>query len=487
MSLLIMLSALDEQEAREVLTCAHEQAYEKQALSFALSLPQEISPEGRAFLSSLGPLTAIVSDADPFESLYALYHGEERVLMASEGMVFKRFWDLRLKTSFASLKKQKAALTGFLPDVEDLHGSVCPVAVDKVENGFLHFHKGAPLYRAQRPQRCAFVNPWFCYGTPGFFACMAVPSETPAFLRPFENGYTLYTLSDPCIETVFEQRIDPMPLSLITPDGKTGSVVNRFVETFALPDSPYAILGLYTPDLQYDMDVPLLYKAKEALRQFRQRKVPVSPLFVTAYKDMTCPVKHEAAIYESRFHNLARLKNLPLALFIRGGVATAVKRYFHNVYDYQRAYSLPPDIVMETELERFKASRFALLHHAMMLFPHHTHYAWIDFGFQRFPVYGGVALDFRPITGTTIHLARVNGVLDPSCFTVPAALVPQMHHAMEQLVRERLDEGLAVNDVALFEALLSRETDLFTIHDLPEKRSLFLTAMQLKKGCGHDR
>lgn len=481
MSLLIMLSAVTEAEALEVFTGAHEQAYEKKALSFALALPEALSEAGAQALAALGPYQAIVSEEDPFTCLYPLYHGEDFLLMASEGMVFQKFWDLRLQKAFTSLHKGRAALTGFLPDTEDLHGAVCPVAVDKVENDMLHFHKGAPLYRAQAPQRCAFINPFFCFAKASFFQCLAAESETPAFLRPFERGFTLYTLHDPCIRTIFDQRIAPMPLALMTPDGDDESAVSRFYDAYQLPDSPSAILGLYTPDLQYDMDVSFWDKVRESVRQRRLFKSPVAPLFVTAFYDMPCPVKNELIVYESRFRNLARLKNLPLALFVRGVLATPIRRYFHNVYDYQRTYGLPQDIHAGTEMARFKAAKLRLLRQAMTLFPHHTHYAWIDLGYQRFPVYGGTAVDMRPITGRTAHIARVRGELDTTCFTVPQALLKDMDEEMLKIIRSRIEKDEPLDDVSLFEELVLKKGEWFTIHDLPEKRGLFHLTMKLRK------
>ncbi len=481
MSVILMLSALSEQEALEIIANAYEQAYEKAELSYALALPEALSEDGQREISAFGKIKFVESDQDPFTCLPPFCNEADYALMASEGMVFKKFWDLRLIKAFERLNKQKAALTGFLPDIQDRHGAVCPVAVDKVEEGMVHFHKGAPLYRAVMPQKCAFINPWFSFGKPAFFECMALESETPAFLRPFESGYTLYTLNDPCIQTFFEQRIEPMALSLMEPDEFNESVVSRFYDTYRLPDSPSAVLGLYTADLQYDMEITLIDKMRESFRQFRLRNAPGSPLFVSAYYDMPCKVPSDPIIYESRFRNLARLKNLPLALFSRGSMTGNVKRYFHNVYDYQRAYGLPPDMTVGTEFERFKAGKFKLLHHCTALFPHHSHYAWIDFGYQRFPVYGGLAIDFLKIIGSTVHIARVGGKLDTTCFTVPRELVSHMDDAMLSVVRGFIEEGKALDENELFEELLMRESDLFTVHDLPEKRSLFHEAMNLRK------
>lgn len=481
MSIIILLSAATQAEALEVIYSAYEQAYEKAQLSYALALPVPLDEETGAQITALGHLTFVQSAEDPYSCLSALNNGEDYALMASEGMVFKKFWDFRLIKAYEKLNRKKAALTGFLPATDDPHGAVCPVAVDKVENGFVHFHKGTPLYRALFPQKCAFLSPWFCFSTPAFFACVAKESETPAFLRPFARGYTLYTLNDPCIQTVFEQRIEPMPLSLMTPDESDESVVSRFYDTYRLPDSPNAILGLYTADLQYDMDISLTDKIQAELGRLRFKNAAGSPLFVSAFYDMPCPVKSDPVIYESRFRNLARLKNLPLALFARGGMSAPVKRYFHNVYDYQRTYGLPPDITAGDEMIRFKAGKLKLLRHAATVFPHHSHYAWIDFGYQRFPVYGATPIDFRQIIGNTVHIARVNGKLDTSCFTVPRELVAPLEEVMMSIIYGFIDEGKPLDDSELMEELINRESDCFTLHDLSEKRSLFHLTMRLRR------
>ena len=481
MAIIMLLSAATQSEALEVIFSAYEQAYEKAQLRYALALPLPLEDSARAQITALGPLNFIESAEDPYSCLSAFCNGEDYAFMASEGMVFKKFWDLRLIKAYEKLNKKKAALTGFLPATDDPHGAVCPVAVDKVENSLVHFHKGTPLYRAVFPQKCAFFSPWFCFSKPAFFACVAKESETPAFLRPFEHGYTLYTLNDPCIQTVFEQRIEPLPLRLMTPDESDESVAGRFYDTYRLPDSPNAILGLYTADLQYDMGITLFDKISAELRQLRLKSVPGSPLFISAFYDMPCPVKSEPAIYESRFRNLARLKNLPLALFVRGSMSAPVKRYFHNVYDYQRTYGLPPDIAAGDEMSRFKAGKFKLLRHSTTVFLHHSHYAWIDFGYQRFPVYGAAAIDFRPIIGNTVHIARVDGKIDTSCFTVPRELVAPLEEVMTSIIHGFIDEGKTLDDSELMEELINRESDCFTLHELTEKRSLFHLTMRLRR------
>jgi hypothetical protein len=481
MAIIMLLSAVTEEEALEVIVGAYGQAYEKAALSYALALPAPLSDEARTQISAFGKLQFIEAAEDPYSALSGLCEKEDYALMASEGMVFKKFWDLRLIKAFEKLNKKRVALTGFLPDLDDRHGAICPVAVDKVEDSLVRFHKGVPLYRALLPQKCAFINPWFSFASPAFYACMAKASPTPAFLRPFASGYTLYTLNDPCIQTIFEQRIEPMALHLMTPDEDDESVVSRFYDTYRLPDSPNAILGLYTADLQYDMDITFFDKLTAELMQLKLRNAPGNPLFISAFCDMPCPVKSEPIVYESRFRNLARLKNLPLALFIRGSMASPVKRYFHNVYDYRRAYGLPPDIAAGEETDKFKAGKLSLLRHSTKAFPHHSHYAWIDFGYQRFPVYGAAAIDFNKIIGTTAHIARVNGKIDTSCFTVPKELTAPLEEEMLRIIYTFVEEGKPLDDSELFEELINRRSDCFTLHDLPEKRSLFHMTMRLRK------
>lgn len=481
MSVLIMLRAYSEQEALDVFAAAADRAYDKKSLSFALTMAEEISDEGRQAIAALGHFSFVQSQDDPYHSLYALYHGEENILMASEGMLFQKFWDLRLVKAFQMLNKPRAAITGFLPDMDDVHGAVCPVAVDHVADGMIHFHKGIPLFRAQRPQRCAFLNPWFCFAKPAFFECMAQKNDVPAYLRPFHSGFTLYTLHDPCVLTLFEQRIEPIKQPAMSEESPFRKTIASFVENYHLPDSPSATLGIYTPDLQFDMDISFSYKVRERIRQHRFSMSRHSPLFVAAYHDMTCDVPSVPAIYESRFRNLARLVNLPLALFIKSRMAFSVKRYFYNVYDYQRAYGLNVRMTEVNEYTRFLLSKFNLLLNSSALFPHHTHYVYINFGYVRFPIYSGMAINFDAIMDDKVHIARVNDFLDTTCFTVPKPLLTTLSALMASLVMQSVENNEKVDETVLFEKMLALRPELFTVHSAAEKRSLFLETMALRK------
>ena len=75
------------------------------------------------------------------------------------------------------------------------------------------------------------------------------------------------------------------------------------------------------------------------------------------------------------------------------------------------------------ELNFFRLSKLFLLAQGREKYLSHSHYAWIDFGYLRYPVYEGATLNWQPLCGKKAVIATVNGVPDPSMFVVPEELL----------------------------------------------------------------
>ena len=409
--------------------------------------------------------------------LFALWQGEEYALTVPAGTVFEHHWDLRLLSAWLKLKNEKAVLTGILPKPGDPFGPMPVAARGFDEKGDLCFQPGTPLCHCPLPQRCAFIHPDFMFAPAAFFKEMK-EWDGPLFLAAFENGWQAYTLSAAALR--HPQMPLPSPFEVTkTPPWKENDPMGRFEKKFGLEMmarrlSSAARLGLYTADLQYDMRTPLPIALREGARRLALRRQAADPLFVTAFREMACPVKHLNGEYESWFRNLARLTELPLLLYAKGGTARRMRNHFSNIYDLQQRYGLPLERIWkpEEDLWQFKAGKPFLLSRTLSSQPHHTHYGWIDFGYQRRPLYARTAFDWRPLCDDVIHLARVEGKIDPSLMVVPRELIPFLCDEMLHEVMEALNAGLLPDEGEMLAAIAARSPREFMLHDLDRKRGL---------------
>ena len=437
----------------------------------------------------------------PWQAAFALWQGEEYALKAAAGLSFSRHWDLfllkALRRCFAVGGNEKAALTGYPPRAEDPYDAFCPVAAQGFdEAGRLRYHRGVPLQDASRPQRAAFLHPDFLFAPAAFFHQTGgdpegEPMNLPWSMRAFHAGFSLFTLNQPLIRSDGGLPVPPENWMLYPPE-KEGTLLSQFEYQFGFRTgarklSASARLGLYTPDLQFDVHTPLPVKGQEAWRRFQLRKSPLQPLCVTAYREMAGPVRCLEEEYESRFHHLARLSQLALVCYTRPPMSGKIRPYFANLYEYQNRYGLPMDVLWEPEedFNQFSAGKVFLMRRSMNTFPHHSHYCWIDFGYQRWPLYFQSALDWRRAAGDTIHIARVEGALDTSFFSVPRDLVAFLADEMLKEAERSHGNGPLEPDHVLMARVYAQFPRQFTLHDLPAARRLFTKTLLKKEEAFH--
>lgn len=483
--ILILISADSFADASSALRSAHDQAASGQRLSYGLTLREQPDESAQAEMLSLGTVQFIAPADDPWKTMPALWQGEGYILMAHPTMTFTRHWDMTLLHALRSCPGNKnRALTGILPAPEDPVEAVFPVAAAGFNPaGQLVLRKGTPLRYARTPQVSAFINPNFCFGPASFFRDMA-EEEPPLFLGAFRRRWTLMTLHKPCIHTICDLPVPPVAL----PSGEGRATgLGRFDVRFStnLPEkrlSAMARSGIYTPDLLFPLRAPLMVRLQEALRRMKC-KTDDPPLCVTAQLDLPGePLLPQEAL--ANFSRLCTMKELSLLVFANSPVARRLMTVHPNVLDYKVRYALPLQAPLRPEesLNFFRLSKLFLLSTAREKFLSHGYYAWIDFGYLKYPVYERASVDWQELCRDKAVIGQVSGMPDPSMFIVPAGKIKPLCQAMLALCANALAQGRPFpREEAAWTALLRDHPELVEAVDIPGPGRLLEQTMTTRK------
>ena len=106
-------------------------------------------------------------------------------------------------------------------------------------------------------------------------------------------------------------------------------------------------------------------------------------------------------------------------------------------------------------------------------YPNQTHYVWVDFGYQRYPVYEGAAVNWDAVCQETICLAMVGGVPDTSMIVVPAGRLDAACQETLALCQAALEAGESLPwEQDLWLQMMQAHPDWFTPVELPGPREL---------------
>lgn len=164
--ILILMQAANWAEATEALTSARENALHRNALSYALVLPEAPTSPEECNMAAFGALRYLVSPEMTFAAMETLWHGERYALLAHPAMRFERDWEKKLLRALndCPVENAQAVLTGYLPAQDDPIGAVCPVAAERIDpDDTLCFAHGMPLTLAAHPMPGAFLHPDFFF------------------------------------------------------------------------------------------------------------------------------------------------------------------------------------------------------------------------------------------------------------------------------------------------------------------------------------
>ena len=241
----------------------------------------------------------------------------------------------------------------------------------------------------------------------------------------------------------------------------------------------------------------------------------ISVLCVTAFKDINRDKWSEKGVPHSRGTDkylewFSNLKNLPLNLicFADEPIASQIRNrtFFNNIYPYNERDTFFKYIEFEKRVmnspyykglvastgswPEHSVPEYNIVNHNKVNFvrrayeinPGYTHYAWIDFGFQRNP--SSEPLKWDHILNNSINYAidkplRYNEIPDPeticrnpetgniiqgALFTVPASLVRWYENAYEKALQHYYSKNLADDDQSVALLVVKNNPEKFRLH-----------------------
>lgn len=481
--ILLLMAATGAAEAEAALQSALDNALAPKRLSFGLSLLREPDEIEAAALRRLGACQFMAPAADPWQDFAELWQGEGFLLIGSPDMRFVRHWDMLLLRELRACQPGEEApgsvLTGYLPRPEDPVEAVCPIGVEGFDaEGRLCFHRGTPLRYALHSPRTAFLHPRFCFGPAAFFQQVA-HSDGPRFLAAFQQRWDIYTLRLPLISFVYDE---PLPPCAVEGDER---VLRRFEKRFGLrldtrQLSPVIRLGLTGTELSFPTKVPLPVKAQETARRALCARNASRPMCTTAYITLPVPTGNLPEEYQLWFQYLSRVKSIPLTCFAEGDKLRLLTATHPNVLEYKQRYALPVSAELRPEevLNYLRLSRPFLLAETRSRYPSQTHYCWIDFGYLRYPVYEGAAVNWDVLCQDRICIAQVGERLDTSMIVIPASLLDNTCDEMLRLCEASLAErGVLPREEDAWAEMAQEHPDWFELLALPNSRELLTLTM----------
>lgn len=491
--ILLLMTAGDYAQAHRALTSAKDNAAAPERISYGLSLMEEPGQEDHAAMRGLGSVQFLCPAEDSWRDVNALWQGEGFALIAHPAMSFTRHWDLQLLKALRQCQRggvPSAALTGYLPRPQDPVDAVSPVAAESFDGeGQLCFHRGTPLRYAKAPEKSAFIHPDFCFAPAAFFREIAC-EEGPLFLRAFRCKWNVYTLHRPVIHMLWDI---PVPPCLLRAGERGCDGLARLEKHFSLRAatrqlSAMARQGVFTADLTFPIHVPGVVRAQEALRQAAGKRSKATPLCVTAFLSLPEQGENMLEQYLCWFGYLTRLKNIALLCYGDGGTVRRITPTHPNVLEYKRRYGLQvdTDIAPQEAANFFRLSKPFIMAQSREKFLHHSHYAWIDFGYLRYPVYERAALDWDNICTDKIVLATVNGVPDPSMIVAPDERVLTLCREIHALCEAELSASACLpKETALWTTLTKEHPDWFQLIEMPARRELLTMTMMSREEEAH--
>lgn len=417
---------------------------------------------------------------------------ETHFLLLMGAHTFTEKWDSALFERLRRISERNALLTATLGDTasELPPRAYLPALSGEAADGNALISRGLPLVCSSAPVRTLLIDPALLLGDTEFLRGVRPELHTLS-LCAYVSHRAVYAL-----DTAPLAPVAPLPPRSLRVDtgALPGTTVARFAQQLGLSraggrSGAKVGMGLfYTPDA-YPQKMPAtlaaLGRARSALGRLRESGSDM-PLIVTAFIDLPAPDK-PIPEYMLRFGFMGALERLPLLLYTGG----SQERYMRSAFPNTRSYPdlLPARLNAQgiTAWERFKRGKLRLLALTLEKHPEFSHIAWANVDLLKHPICPQAMPDFSGMTDDRVHIATVKGVPDGSFFIVPAKHMALL--AQEALTTTLLDAEMkrGLSEQELWMRLSARYPELFTLHPMPAKHLLMLSAFDERLVCEETR
>lgn len=355
-----------------------------------------------------------------------------------------------------------------------------PALADRFEDNAVQIVRGLPLVCAAAPVRTLVADPALLFG-PVDFLRRAEPALATLSIAAYVAGFSVYALPDAPLWPLAEppRRWLRRPV----PDALPGTTLNRFEQLAGFRyDRQRAGVrttwGLFGAEDVYPQRLPRGLRLAQHARATRMRlSERYMPLLVTAFVDLPSP-RRPVAAYILRFGFLKAVESLPLLLYTGGAQERLLRAGFPNTQSYPDNAVLPRSLMGMgmSPTDHFRRSKPLLMLRAASRRPEFTHAAWIDMDILPHPICREAVPSFGRLMDDRIHLATVDGVPDPSFVVAPVELLGRLCSRTKAITQLDAELKRGWSEEVLWTRLIDEAPDLFTLHPMPRRRLLFLTA-----------
>lgn len=355
-----------------------------------------------------------------------------------------------------------------------------PALADRFEDNAVQIVRGLPLVCAAGPVRTLAADPALLFG-PVDFLRRAEPALATLSIAAYVAGFSVYALPDAPLWPLAEppRRWLRRPV----PDALPGTTLNRFEQLAGFRyDRQRAGVrttwGLFGAEDVYPQRLPRGLRLAQHARATRMRlSERYMPLLVTAFVDLPSP-RRPVAAYILRFGFLKAVESLPLLLYTGGAQERLLRASFPNTQSYPDNSVLPRALLGMgmSPTDHFRRSKPLLMLRAASRRPEFTHAAWIDMDILPHPICREAVPSFGRLMDDRVHLATVDGVPDPSFVVAPVELLGRLCSRTKAVTQLDAELKRGWSEEVLWTRLIDEAPDLFTLHPMPRRRLLFLTA-----------